>query len=66
MRDQYADQPGSFIVDPEAGIRIPEADWELYQFDKAAYQADPEAAAKAYAKNGKKLKSKEVTTDVEL
>lgn len=67
MRDQYADHPGSFIVDPDAGIRVPADDWALYQFDKPAYVADPEAAAQAFARAGKKIKSKtEVTTDAEL
>lgn len=67
MQDQYTDQPGTFIVDPEAGIRIPEADWGLYQYDKKAYLSNPEAAAKAFANAGKKTKQKtEVIADAEL
>lgn len=36
MQDQHAGKPGTFIVDPEAGIRVPAADWDAYQQDKAA------------------------------
>lgn len=50
MRDQYAGQPGTFLVDPEAGIRLPAEDWELYQFNKQAYLADPAQARVSYEK----------------
>lgn len=64
MRDQYAGQPGSFIVDPEASIRIPAADWDIYQSNKSAYLADPVAASAAFA--AKPAKSVKEKGDAEL
>ena len=30
MQDEYAGQAGTFIVDGEAGIRVPAEQWEAY------------------------------------
>lgn len=35
MQDQHTGQAGTFIVDPEAGIRVPAEEWEAYQAAKA-------------------------------
>lgn len=58
MQDQHSDTPGTFIVDPGAGIRIPEQDWAIYQADKPAYLKDPAAAREAFEKAQPKTKSK--------
>jgi hypothetical protein len=50
MQDQYAGKAGTFLVDGDAGIRYPAEDAELYQFDPAAYRADPDAARAAFEK----------------
>jgi len=65
MRDQYAGQPGTFIVDPEAGIRVPAADWDVYLADKAAYNADPAAAKAAFEKRSKSVKTKLEVSDAQ-
>jgi hypothetical protein len=36
MQDQYAGEAGTFIVDPELGIRIPLEQYEAEQAAKAA------------------------------
>ena len=57
MQDQFSGQAGSYIVDPDAGIRIPVEDWAVYQADKSAYNSDPEKAREAFAaKPGKQAK----------
>jgi|APLak6261664116_1056043.scaffolds.fasta_scaffold07129_3 hypothetical protein len=48
MQDQYSGEPGSFVTDSEAGVRIPAEDWDIYQADKPAYLADPKAAIAAF------------------
>jgi len=48
MRDQHAGNPGKFLVDGEAGIRVPAEDWDLYQFNKASYLADADQAKSDY------------------
>ena len=34
MNDQYAGLAGTFIVDPDAGIRVPAEEWDAYQAAK--------------------------------
>ncbi|WP_427500806.1 hypothetical protein ACQE3E_15695 [Methylomonas sp. MED-D] len=65
MQDQYAGQPGTFIVDPEAGIRVPAEDWDIYQADKAAYNADPDKARAAFEKRAEKAKTKVEVSDAQ-
>lgn len=68
MRDQYAGDPGTFLVDGEAGIRVPASDWDLYQFNKAAYLADPDQAKSDYENSlvKKEVKVLKGDTDAKL
>lgn len=58
MQDRYTGQAGSFINDPEAGIRIPAEDWDVYQADKAAYLNNQDAAIAAFKAPIKKAAKK--------
>lgn len=54
MQDQYTGLPGTFIVDPEAGIRVPAEDFEIYMANKSAYLADPDKARESFKAAGAK------------
>jgi hypothetical protein len=56
MQDEYAGQAGTFIVDPDRGVRVPIEQWRAEQ---AAKQAD-EAKRKARSIHQPKL-----TTEVQ-
>jgi hypothetical protein len=42
--DPYAGRPGEYIIDPDAGIRVPAEQWAAHQAAKAARAATPPAA----------------------
>jgi hypothetical protein len=52
MQDQYAGQAGTFIVDPDRGVRVPIEQWQAEQALKA--QVD---AAKAKPQKEPELKN---------
>jgi hypothetical protein len=51
MQDQYAGQAGTFIVDPDRGVRVPIEQWQAEQAAQAA------SALKARAKAVPELES---------
>jgi hypothetical protein len=42
--DPYAGQPGDFIIDPGAGIRVPAKDWAAHQAARASAATPPDPA----------------------
>lgn len=46
MQDEYAGQPGTYIVDPDKGVRIPLEKYEAEQAAKTASRAAPKTAPK--------------------
>lgn len=48
MQDKYTGEAGTFIVDSESGVRVPEQDLAIYQSDKSAYLIDKDAAITAF------------------
>lgn len=54
MHDEYAGQAGTFIVDPDKGVRVPLEQWQAEQALKAQVDA---AKAKAKPKKEPELKT---------
>jgi hypothetical protein len=65
MQDKYTGEAGTYIVDGAAGIRYPAEDDALYQFDPAAYRADPDAARDAFEKTKAQPKNKRLAAQPE-
>jgi hypothetical protein len=43
MQDQYAGQAGTFIVDPDRGVRVPLEQWQAEQTAKQESEAKQKA-----------------------
>lgn len=52
MQDEYTGVAGTFVNDPDKGVRVPIEQWQAEQATKvaAAPKADPKPASKSEAK----------------